>query len=83
MNGPGTTRERVIGFLEHNPDRHLCVACIARALGVPHKAVHTATLKIEAGGRASRSYRRCASCGKIRLGITVFSERFAEEVCSD
>ncbi len=72
----------MIAFLETHRDRHVCVACLAKALGVPHKAVHTAMLKIESNG-AIRSYRRCAMCGKIRIGATAYSERFAEPPIAD
>ncbi len=70
---PGMTRQRVVAFVESQPDRQVCIACIGRALGVPHKAVHTAMLKIEAIGRISRAYARCTLCGKTRIGVTAFS----------
>ena len=64
-----TLRERVVALLASQPDRELCVSCIARALGVMHKSAHEATLKLEASAAFNRRYAICAVCGKTRIVV--------------
>lgn len=64
-----TLRERVVALLASQPDREMCVSCIARALGALHKSAHEATLKLEAAAAFQRRFGVCAVCGKTRLVV--------------
>ena len=65
----GNVREKVLALLASQPDRELCVSCLARALGVMHKSAHEATLKLEASAAFQRRYAACAVCGKTRIVV--------------
>jgi hypothetical protein len=60
-------KERVIELLHSRAGEDVCVGCIARALGVPHKSAHEAMLKLEAQSGFRRRYGRCVACDKTRI----------------
>ena len=62
-------RERVVVLLASQPNRELCVSCIARALGTLARSAHEATLKLEASAAFQRRYGVCAVCGKTRIVV--------------
>lgn len=72
-------REKVVALLVSQPDREVCVSCIARALDVPHKSAHEATLKLEASAEFQRRYATCAVCGKTRIVVAKIGEPSAPD----
>jgi hypothetical protein len=62
-------RDRVIELLASQPDRQMCVSCIAGALGSLPKSAHEATLKLEASTAFQRRFGVCSVCGKTRLVV--------------